>query len=388
MSPGYVPDELEALSLDKRGFSNGTQYVTYSLKGYAPESVPVFDTSTCKIEYIHSSELKKFTWRKPNQAWSSVSMYSPNPQVGTDPECFLWDGKKRIPAFEVLGDKVSATKDAPWFWDGFQAETRVSPSTCNESLLIYLSRVFGKLPRGLQIHPSTVWKIPQDMLYHASDAHVALGCDASFNAYDYQPRRVEEPRFLNWRFAGGHIHFGLSEFQRANDPLVRDIVKGLDVFLGIPCVALFQNVDHFIRRRYYGAAGEYRLPTHGLEYRTLSNAWAQHPLSYMLTFDLAKQAFKMGKLRFRRLFPVEERLVQNTINYCDVRAAKAILKTHKDYYDAFCGTKYSGSNKFWDACERGIDKVIPGFGQDVLGSWLGHETISNAPHWSTFEDRL
>jgi len=47
------------------------------------------------------------------------------------------------------------------------------------------------------------------------------------------------------------------------------------------------------RRRYYGLPGEYRLPKHGLEYRTLSNFWLRAYPLYDLMSGLALLAISM-----------------------------------------------------------------------------------------------
>jgi len=50
-----------------------------------------------------------------------------------------------------------------------------------------------------------------------------------------------------------------------------------------------QNLDEPVRREYYGLAGEYRLPPHGLEYRSLSCAWIFHPKAAATILDLARR---------------------------------------------------------------------------------------------------
>lgn len=327
--------------------------------------------------------LKAYKWQKPPAAALTYGLHYINQPTnrGTDPEFFLWDGKERIPAFGVLPSKQERT--GSWFWDGFQAETVVDADSCHETIAKNIStRMTEASYLKLKIHPSTVWRVPDLLLNTASDAHVALGCDPSKNAYGMKGRQVLYPKLLKWRFAGGHIHFQMNDLEKADLGHVLHIVRCLDAYLGVPSVALFQNVDHWIRRRYYGLAGEFRLPKHGLEYRTLSNAWAWHPLSFMLTFDLARQAFSMGRAHYRSLFKGDQRRVVEIINNCDVKAAKAMTYANREFYDMWADWRYGSSTAFWSAIDKGIDKVIPNFGQDIINSWLGIETYEDAPHWA------
>lgn len=306
--------------------------------------------------------------------------------MGLDPEFFLRRGTEIVPAFDYLPSK-HATEDG-LFWDGFQAETTVdlwshleswetsrgNPAKAVKCHAIIAQRLGKQLQllrkHGLNIAPRSVWRIPPDILRFASEAHVALGCDPSRNVYGTFPRVVERPRGLGWRFAGGHIHFTLPEAERKDEHVIRYLVKTLDALLGIPCVCLAQNYDHFIRRRYYGLAGEYRLPKYGLEYRTLSNFWVNDPRAFMLVFDLARHALGVGLARLRNIFTGPERAIRDTINYCDVRSARDFMRLNKEFYTSWSEDLYGHSKSFWEAIQGGVDKVIPGFGRDVLDAWI------------------
>lgn len=301
--------------------------------------------------------------------------YRIGPVMGTDPEFFITKAGSIVPAFDHLPDKHGSGDGL--FWDGFQAETTVEPpwlyDRANGTLELAHSvgdQLRKLTKKGLNIAPQSVWHVPKDMLQFAADAHVALGCDPSRNAYAVEGRRVLEPRRLEWRFAGGHVHFSLSSWERDRN-LVRYLVKTLDAGLGIPSVCLAQNYDHFIRRRYYGLAGEYRLPLHGLEYRTLSNYWLIDPVAFALTFDLARHVLNLGRARLRSIFVGSERAIQDTINYCDVRSAKDFMRLNREFYTAWSQLCYGDSKAFWEAINGGVDKLVTRWGQDVIGAWEG-----------------
>jgi hypothetical protein len=51
------------------------------------------------------------------------------------------------------------------------------------------------------------------------------------------------------------------------------LVVLMDIFLGNTAVLMDRDPRNAERRKFYGRAGEHRLPGHGIEYRTLSNFW-------------------------------------------------------------------------------------------------------------------
>ena len=50
----------------------------------------------------------------------------------------------------------------------------------------------------------------------------------------------------------------------------REVIKAMDVFLGIPSVLMDSGE---MRKQLYGKAGAFRPKSYGCEYRTLSNFW-------------------------------------------------------------------------------------------------------------------
>jgi hypothetical protein len=93
-------------------------------------------------------------------------------------------------------------------------------------------------------------------------AHV-FGCEPDWCAWtgNTNPKPVPPHPFL--RSAGGHIHVETQEDKH-------QVVKGMDLFLGIPSVLMD---DGELRKQLYGKAGALRYKEYGVEYRTLSNFW-------------------------------------------------------------------------------------------------------------------
>jgi hypothetical protein len=351
-------------------------------------------------ELLHQPTVPGLTPETPSLRAATEGIntcYHTGPVMGTDPEFFLRDCNGQVvPAFDFLPDKHASVDGL--FWDGFQAETVVDLGACygrcrpdcsqhkiqcHALLAQRIGRQLRKLgPKGLDIAAQSVWRVPEEALRLASEAHVSLGCDPSRNAYASSGRCVERPRELKWRFAGGHVHFELPQEERAIEN-IRYLVKTLDALLGIPSVCLAQNYDHFIRRRYYGLAGEYRLPPHGLEYRTLSNFWLMHPRVFGLVFDLARHALNVGRARLRNIFvgANRERAIRDTINYCDVRSARDFMHLNREFYSAWARLMYNSDKAFWAAIEGGVDKVIPNWGQNVIQNWPVGGSWMAVPAW-------
>jgi hypothetical protein len=144
-------------------------------------------------------------------------------------------------------------------------------------------------------------------------------------------------REVYFRSAGGHIHFGIG---KTTDARAKRIVKTLDAILGVACVSLFAKYDEPRRRSMYGLAGEYRLPPHGLEYRTLSNAWMVHPVITHLVFDLSRKVLVFGDKDYLRHWDGNEKETVEVINTCNVEGARAILKRNEKLFKDILSAAY------------------------------------------------
>jgi hypothetical protein len=258
---------------------------------------------------------------------------NPDPRMGCDPELFLSDADgKLIPAFDVLPSK----KDNSVFWDGFQAEFTVFADSCLINLATRIQNQMHLLKRTclkpVNLMAGDVVEVDKALLKKLPDERVALGCDPSINLYGSQGQIPVDPRALALRFAGGHIHFG-------DDSLARDqvyasqVVYNLDRILGIWAVGAAANYDKTkSRRKHYGLAGEFRLPSHGLEYRTLSNFWLAGPQIYYPTFELARVIMRATSYGILDFWVADTRVVVDTINNYDVEMARRILRYNEKLF--------------------------------------------------------
>lgn len=180
--------------------------------------------------------------------------------------------------------------------DGVQAELHPRHSSCRETLAGNIDTILEGLERHLRAnHPELdvslrqVHRVGLGELQLLGEHARTLGCAPSLSAYGETRSEVDGTKYL-FRSAAGHIHLGLRKSD-IGDP--NDLVKLLDLMCGIPCVLLDRDARAKERRRYYGRAGEYRLPSHGLEYRVPSNFWLCHYSVYSLVMSMARNAVRV-----------------------------------------------------------------------------------------------
>ncbi len=224
--------------------------------------------------------------------------------MGCDPELFLSQGEvvigseKVIPKAGIYSSHNSGAVSAV-VRDGVQVELQPRASTCREGLIANLAWAFHQLRNQLDgattPNMTSVVEVSEAELASLSDASRILGCAPSRNANNPSASINVNPATYQMRSAGGHLHFGLTSWPDVMANGVRDsFVPLLDILLGNTCVMLEDPDQARERRKVYGRAGEYRLPAHGLEYRTLSNFWLKSPILASFVLGLGRFAVWVG----------------------------------------------------------------------------------------------
>ena len=328
-----------------------------------------------------------------------------HPSLGSDPEFFISDGDgKVIPAFTFLPEKTPST---PIFWDGYQCEVTPSPRNCiveHATLLCVLLkdalRLAKQKNKDAQFLETDTIPISLKELKKKPTNFTALGCDPSSNAYGMEGEIPADSTTLPFRFAGGHIHFGWEPLsgdnknQKQIDVMLK-AVRDLDKILAIWSVGAAQSFEKMKeRRRHYGLAGEFRLPSHGLEYRTLSPFWLKSPEAYHITFDLARAVFRGSLMGLLDFWVADMGEVIRIINEYDQRGAQKILEVNKAFFIHLAkGANHNylfASNRvdrtfrlglrdkigelMWKAGIEGIESVTPK--KTITENWLLEENIS------------
>lgn len=342
-----------------------------------------------------------------------ANYYTGGVTTGADPEIFVVDKNGIIiPAFSFLppmkeglrlekeGYKYRYTNHIPIIYnDGFQAEFNVLPYSCHSSVVddiqTQMKRVLveaRKAHKGAKLCCASTIDIPEHFLAQASEEHVRLGCAPSCNAYGLLGKPIVNGRELPLRWAGWHIHMGV--YGGVEKGAAAHAAKSCDLFAGIASVALFGHLERKDRRPYYGMPGEYRLPKHGFEYRTISGMAGYHPVWVQLLMDITRWAFNIGVSGVylgHAKFKEEE--VVDAIMQSDVEAARGIIKDNKKLWSAFLNHRYR-PNQYTDAgkVNRGEDALRLLLGEvkledggSVEKNWrLNREVISWDYHASDF----
>lgn len=201
--------------------------------------------------------------------------------VGADTELFLKRGKKHISAF----GEIPGTKSNPFVVpfgavqvDGMALEFNIDPAKSEAEFVHNTSSVLEKLQSMLpndQLIIEPTYKFSKATMDEQPAVATEVGCDPDFNAYTGEANPMPKPLKCS-RTAGGHIHVG---WCTGVDPTHPEhvkacimLVKQLDFYLGL---ASFVFDEDTARRKVYGQAGSFRPKSYGVEYRSLSNAWAK-----------------------------------------------------------------------------------------------------------------
>jgi len=178
--------------------------------------------------------------------------------------------------------------------DGVQLELNPAPNACRELLGRDIARCLKTAVEHLKdksakLNFSTVIEVPREEYESLSPEARTLGCVESKNLYDSKASVKVEEGFRG-RSAGGHIHIGLAGVKHLQEIDPRRWIQMLDLIVGNTCVLLDRDPKAAERRQVYGRAGEYRLPPHGIEYRTLSNWWMRSYETMSLVMGLVRLA--------------------------------------------------------------------------------------------------
>lgn len=336
----------------------------------------------------------------PIEALAGMARGRVNSMTGSDPEIFVVRGEKRetlLPAFKFLNNQETQKKahhsDVPLayaYCDGFPAEFFVQAIGCHGYFIDRLrmglrlvSAAAKKFDRTARLSIRNTFPIPKVTMANASDEEIALGCTPSLNAYNDMPTLPNSSRDLTMRFAGGHVHLGMNLKMQEQ---AASIVKALDKLVAVPCVGLFADLDTPVRRQFYGRAGEFRLPPHGLEYRVLSNAWLADPRVSHLVLNMVRAAAKIGAGGWVDQVPLSEEETREIINTCDVKRARKFVESNLPLFNTLMGveTGRTDSNSF-GAFRKimldGLESMFPKY-QDVEENWkLGKS-------WENHSDNL
>jgi len=175
-----------------------------------------------------------------------------NITLGCDPELFLVDRRNN----GMVCARTYFGKSGDVGNDGMLLEFRPLPSTDENVVTDNIMNLIIKARMMLDLKP----QVSPNLMF--------------FGASNYQGAT-----------AGFHLHYGVPYqmlgFQRNVKILIRQVVKAMDYYVGVPSIIPEGNTD--IRRRTstyieYGKPGEFRIDNRTLEYRVPGGSLLRHPI--------------------------------------------------------------------------------------------------------------
>ena len=320
---------------------------------------------------------------------------------------------EHVPEHMLKADPIGVIRD------GIQVEFNLPPTDCREWMNLEIRYAFSCLSDHLTKMERTGQKfeasfkqvvdVSKKELKTLSKMSRTLGCAPSFNWYT--PEITVEKRLkaagytadtYPVRSAGGHIHLGLPEHLMSH----RDKLAPLmDVLLGNTAVMIDRDPRMAERRTIYGAAGEFRLPRHGFEYRTLSNFWLKSKELVSLVLGLSRLAvYVLDTSVDGPTGPSTFKADQALIDLIDLRAIKTAIDNNdlKLARANFNGVKTFLLNHVPFALKRGTECGLDGAKLEKfdvflnkiethgLDAWFPGNIIDNWSHsnfllgWETF----
>lgn len=330
--------------------------------------------------------------------------------LGMDPEFWFMKNGKVIGAEKIIPlggipvlDNWNSHNYGMVIIDGVQAEINVTPYHCRQSLAGNVKMAFESIAKHLEGFPGVtvsmtpLVKVDKKELNSLSDRAQQFGCAPSLNIYGEQPIEVDPSKYL-FRGAGGHMHFGFSGasigIKEALTKTPEKTVALLDLVLGNTAVLLDRDPGNIERRKVYGRAGEYRLPAHGLEYRSLSNWWLRDYKLMSFAYSLARQALAYSipsqKARYDELMAtgIDMSDIQRAINTNDFDLAlknfnliAPVLTAHA--HNGYHALAVENLASFRYLIEVGINKY---FNKDLIAHWRTCSTASGSG-WESWSNQ-
>lgn len=216
-------------------------------------------------------------------------------KIGVDPEIFLVDTE--VGRYCSAHGLVPGSKDAPHplekgacQLDGAAVEYNIKPAETSLEFVQNNTEVMQQLRKIIPQKYDFVFKpsIRFDEYYFdkfVPDDVKVLGCDPDFNVYTKSMNPPPKAKG-SMRTGSGHIHIGWTEGKDINDPSHKYdcelVVKALEQTVGL----FFKFWDDDKERSsLYGKPGAFRYKPYGVEWRSPSNAWLNHPELWPWLFD-------------------------------------------------------------------------------------------------------
>ena len=223
--------------------------------------------------------------------------------IGCDAEIMLVRDGVLVSAVDLL---PSSTEPLPLpyggiFYDNVLAEFTIEPAKNKQTFVKHLQgnlqaakAMFARQGLGVRIVSSA--RYPKEELQSVIAKQFA--CVPDFDAYTLKSNEpYAHASKTTLRSAGAHIHVGHEVFGDpsgecpVNAKAILEMVKMMDLYLGLPSLSKDNTKEARERRKLYGKAGAHRpKPYPGVEYRTLSNFWISTVADIEWVYDQTAKA--------------------------------------------------------------------------------------------------
>lgn len=209
--------------------------------------------------------------------------------VGCDPEFFVFD--KTLKKVVSAHDLVPGTKTAPYKLlkgavqaDGCAVEYNIDPAYTAKEFVDnnhkVLSQIRDMIPRNYELlyRPSVIFD--EEYFKEVPEKPKELGCDPDFSAANGLQNPPPRPSSLmpTMRTGAGHIHVSWTQGKSPFDPSHRWDCQTVVKALAHTYSYIMPLWDKDTRRRnLYGSMYSMRYKSYGVEWRSPSNAWLNHP---------------------------------------------------------------------------------------------------------------
>lgn len=212
----------------------------------------------------------------------------------SDPEFFLMKDSKFYSAIEIIkADRKNRLniEGHQFFHDNVLAECAIKYANTRQEVIINFKKaisILANLVAPYKLIIKAFQEYPADQLTHPDAQKVNCAIERCPYIRDFAPTDELEKVIKNTRFraAGGHVHLGAGILRKGLEAV--NVVKMLDIFVGLPFFFIDCDDSSIQRRKIYGKAGRHRRPAHGLEYRTPNNYWLSSPKLVLLMYDLCE----------------------------------------------------------------------------------------------------
>jgi hypothetical protein len=215
--------------------------------------------------------------------------------IGTDPECFIFEGEIMMPAFNLLPNSKDNPQSLPGnravLADNAMLEFCTAPVSTKKDWLKEVE-IATRLASSVLL-PNQVIKFVEQAQLSAFDLSnpqaLEFGCSPDLCVYNDKHESYNSLFETAVRTCGGHLHIGYDKDGKVHDREL--LVQLLDIVALLPRVAA--GTTESVRYKYYGQPGMYRAKSYGIEYRSLSNFWLGSKGLVSWAYEAVEKAFEL-----------------------------------------------------------------------------------------------